>query len=524
MKSLTRTIINLVLVLLLVQGLIFLPSTVGAEETSTNEESTEDFVDVEESEEEPTPADTSPETAPELAEEEPALTTEPAEDKDEETEITSVKLDGEFIAVEGSAIKMIESEYAQVDIAVVSEAGTVAEAANLNTLLMEKVMAKLLELGVSEEDLQTRSLNVNSQMDYNATPPYVYGYEVENRLIVKVRNIDDLGLVIAGALDAGANRVDSVAYLVDDTSTAYLEALASAVREAKIKAEILAESLGLSIAPAPVSVEEYKLPDYYYYNTYNYDAKMEAAEDSSPIPMQAQQTKVDARVKAVYRIIPASGLADFETKIVVSGSAVQAVEPEYAELLFAVETQDASAIFASRENTAKMEAIFELIQSLGIDQKDYETTSFQVHPLYDYSYDKARTYGYLVSNELKIKIRDLEGLGEFITQILNTGANRLYYIEYGIESRSSYYKEGLKQATTQARDKAQTIAEASGLAFDAKVSFIAENSLDSFNTYTGNYGYDEAMMEGMGAAGGMPIASADVIVGADVQIEYIINK
>ena len=73
------------------------------------------------------------------------------------------------------------------------------------------------------------------------------GYTVTNAVVVKVRNLANVGKVIDTALANGANRVDSLEFSASDPSAAKNAALADAARDARSKADAVARALGVRI-------------------------------------------------------------------------------------------------------------------------------------------------------------------------------------------------------------------------------------------------------------------------------------
>ncbi|MBN1434645.1 SIMPL domain-containing protein, partial [Candidatus Fermentibacterales bacterium] len=71
-----------------------------------------------------------------------------------------------------------------------------------------------------------------------------------------VREMGEVGDVLAALVEAGANSVSSVYFTVDDPTALYDSAYADAVDDARDRAELLAESLGVTLGEAQ-SVSEW---------------------------------------------------------------------------------------------------------------------------------------------------------------------------------------------------------------------------------------------------------------------------
>jgi uncharacterized protein YggE len=83
----------------------------------------------------------------------------------------------------------------------------------------------------------------------------VQSYTLAQLVEVRITDIDMVGDVINTALDAGANRVGSISFEVEDRQAAIQQAREIAVEEARSKGEHLAELTGVTLGP-PLRIEE----------------------------------------------------------------------------------------------------------------------------------------------------------------------------------------------------------------------------------------------------------------------------
>lgn len=224
---------------------------------------------------------------------------EPAEEAPQAEAVAEVK-DGE-IMVSAQGLVRIQPDFATLRLAVIAQAPTAAEANNINNASMEAVFALLKDKGIAEEDYYTSSYSIWPQTNWDDDQPQVYAYQVDNEITVKVRDIKQLGDIIAAALDAGANRVNDISYDVESTHEAYNQALKLAVERGKEKAQVLADALGVELIPVPSRVVEGSEPNYGFMN-YAYDAKEAAPAMGAGAPPLAQQdVQVNASVSLVFK-------------------------------------------------------------------------------------------------------------------------------------------------------------------------------------------------------------------------------
>lgn len=224
---------------------------------------------------------------------------EPADEAPQVEAVAEVK-DGE-IMVSAQGLVRIQPDFATLRLAVVAQAPTAAEANNINNASMEAVFALLKDKGIAEEDYFTSSYSIWPQTNWDDDQPQVYAYQVDNEITVKVRDIAQLGDIIAAALDAGANRVNDISYDVESTHEAYNQALKLAVERGKEKAQVLADALGVELIPVPSRVVEGSESNYGFMN-YAYDAKEAAPAMGAGAPPLAQQdVQVNASVSLVFK-------------------------------------------------------------------------------------------------------------------------------------------------------------------------------------------------------------------------------
>jgi hypothetical protein len=169
--------------------------------------------------------------------------------KDDETHVIAVSGQGEATGT---------PDVAYVSLGIESMSEDLSEAIGRANTVMSDVQAAVTGQGVEEKDMQTESFNVWLEEVRNPQTGEPTGrviYHVSNSLRVTVRAIDTTGGVIGAALDGGANRVNSLSFGIDDTTTLEAEARSKAVADARARAEQLAEALGVTLG-APVNVSE----------------------------------------------------------------------------------------------------------------------------------------------------------------------------------------------------------------------------------------------------------------------------
>lgn len=161
--------------------------------------------------------------------------------------------------VSGRAVVTAAPDIAYVALGVETRNESAQTAAMENAALMDKVLTSLKELGLTEEDFSTSGYNVYSYQQTSRSAPEAEPttwYVVQNRLEITVRDLDRVGEIIDAAIGAGANQVQSVRFDIQDKQAMQLQALENAVKQARMKAQTLAEAAGVTLGGIKVITEQ----------------------------------------------------------------------------------------------------------------------------------------------------------------------------------------------------------------------------------------------------------------------------
>jgi uncharacterized protein YggE len=155
------------------------------------------------------------------------------------------------ITVTAEALVSVEPDQAEIDIGVVAEAKTAAQAAKDNAAKLTAVITEVKKL-IKAGD-QTKTVGYSVTPNYR-TPnpreggkPEIVGYTATNVVQVKMAGIQDVGRLIDNATAAGANRVQRLVFTLKDQDAPQREALRTATIKAKAKAEDVAKALGVKL-------------------------------------------------------------------------------------------------------------------------------------------------------------------------------------------------------------------------------------------------------------------------------------
>ena len=142
----------------------------------------------------------------------------------------------------------IEPDIATISAGVTSRAQTAVEAMRQNSAEMRQVIERIKSLGVDEKDIQTTGINLNARFDYdrNSQSQVFRGYQVSNRVSVKLRDIDRTGMILDALVQAGATDLGGPRFSADDDTAAKEEARGRAMERARERALSYARMAGYS--------------------------------------------------------------------------------------------------------------------------------------------------------------------------------------------------------------------------------------------------------------------------------------
>lgn len=160
----------------------------------------------------------------------------------------AMMIDGALLTVVAEGRTKIAPDIATINVGVVTEGATADAAVAANTAQMNKVMAALKRTGIADRDIQTSNLSVNPQYQYGENqPPKLNGYQANNNVTVKVRNLKNVGKAVDAVVTDGSNQVSGVSFGLDDDTKAMDAARTDAVKKARARAEIYAAAAGLKV-------------------------------------------------------------------------------------------------------------------------------------------------------------------------------------------------------------------------------------------------------------------------------------
>ncbi|MEP6759341.1 MAG: SIMPL domain-containing protein [Actinomycetota bacterium] len=175
--------------------------------------------------------------------------------------------------------------------------------------------------------------------------------------------------------------------------------------------------------------------------------------------------------------------------ITVSSTATISTKPDEAVITFSVHTQNADSTVALNESSRIMNDVLAAMTSLGVADKDMETTNISLSPqtINRGQPDEATVYN--SSTSLEVKIHDFDVIGPAIQKGVASGATSVKGVRFQVADPVGVKTQALKAAVTSAREKADALAEAAGTAVTGVVQIREGGSPSEPQPYFAMAGY-----------------------------------
>lgn len=201
-----------------------------------------------------------------------------------------------------------------------------------------------------------------------------------------------------------------------------------------------------------------------------------------------------------------------------SGHGQVYLTPDVAYINIGVRSQAEKVADALKQNNSQATGVSSSLKELGVEDKDIQTSAFNVYPQQEYGPqgEVTRTV-YVVENTVYVTVRDLSKLGQMLDAVVQNGANTINGISFDVLDKAKAEDEARRMAVEDARKQAQSMADAAG---------ITLGKLISLNVYAGStvpvYGGKGGAMKA-DAAAAVPVAAGQLVITMEANLSYEIK-
>ena len=213
-----------------------------------------------------------------------------------------------YISVNTEASEELDPTMVKLSFGIETRAANVNDASENNKRLSEKAInaVKGYVDTAKGETIKTASYNLNPEYSYKDGNQKLTGYRASNNLLVTLKDTSKTGKVISSALTNGANSINNIQFILDETNDECNKLIQKASLGAKQRAEKVASSMGTTVAgikyiTAGCSTNQSFHTNYRYLAKSNgMDAAMSTSEESMPV--EAGKSQLRAYVNAEFYV------------------------------------------------------------------------------------------------------------------------------------------------------------------------------------------------------------------------------
>jgi uncharacterized protein YggE len=206
------------------------------------------------------------------------------------------------ITVHGTGSSSVSPDRASVQMSIVARSATLSAAQAAAAAVTAKVLDMSGKLGIDRERIDTTGSSVRPDYRWNREreEQELRGYVAQRQIRVDVRDLEKLGALIEGAVEAGVNQVSPPQLDSSKRRESYREALDAAAKDAQANAAQLAKSLGAKLGDAlQITTVSQPAPPMPMMRM----AMAESVESSAPETYNAANLNFDATITAVFELV-----------------------------------------------------------------------------------------------------------------------------------------------------------------------------------------------------------------------------
>jgi hypothetical protein len=197
-------------------------------------------------------------------------------------------------------------------------------------------------------------------------------------------------------------------------------------------------------------------------------------------------------------------------------------EPDVAVITVGVNVQRETVAQARDDAAVAQQAVIDSLKDNGVADEDIQTVGFSVYPQYNYPPDRPQgeIVGYVVSNVVTARIRDLDTTGQAIDDVTVAAGNDAIVqgVSFTIDDPTELQEEARRQAVEQAQQQAQQLADAAGVQLGELLSISESGGFIPFERGFGG-GLDAAAQ-----VPETPIEPGQVEVNISVSLQFALDE
>jgi uncharacterized protein len=172
---------------------------------------------------------------------------------------------------------------------------------------------------------------------------------------------------------------------------------------------------------------------------------------------------------------------------------------DIASFSFSVNEEGATSEEAQGKASTKIDQALKYLEDNGVEEKDIKTEYYNINPKYENlpctpfncPTGNPKIIGYEVSQSIKVKVRDTDNAGKFLSEMTQFGINNVSGLAFTIDDEDVLYDAARQDAIEKAEAKGEQLAKDLGVRLGKVVSFSEDNPA----LYYGGEMYEADMMK-----------------------------
>ncbi len=155
----------------------------------------------------------------------------------------------------------------------------------------------------------------------------------------------------------------------------------------------------------------------------------------------------------------------------IQGEGKISAQPTLAEVDLGLYSEGQDVAPVQQANASKVNAIVSALKQMGVADDDIQTSNYSISPKFEYRDGIQNVVGYIVSQNLKVKVRNLSNVGAVLSRAGELGANQVNGVRFTIDDPTEVRQQARTKAIEDAKRKAQELADAMGVRLVKIVTF-----------------------------------------------------
>lgn len=211
-----------------------------------------------------------------------------------------------LLSVSSTAEKDYSPDQVEINLSIVTLDSQAKISQQENAKISDRVITALKQAGVSSSQIETTNYRVTQHYEWDGVlrRNVSRGYQTSNTIKLTLNDLTKTGSVIDVAVNAGANQVSGIRFVLSDElkKQAENEVLREASKLAKIKAQNIASGLGISVGKVYNVSESSQFYTPYFRSAEMYDMAVGYEESMPSTPINPEDIKISATVNVKFEI------------------------------------------------------------------------------------------------------------------------------------------------------------------------------------------------------------------------------